>query len=97
MIDYDHLIETLCRGMTFNRGLDIDHLHDMVYGDIWLQDHHEPYSDKQRKRILFILETLYVNVVEALSTFYKYDELTQLNICYSVKHTTRMSVSFEIR
>jgi hypothetical protein len=93
IVDYDDALDCLCSGIN-GSARDQTHIRDMVYGDAWYQGHHEPYTDEQKARLFrFLLDVRGKIVWEIHQTG---RTPYHLHFRYLIKHTTSMSLKFEV-
>lgn len=93
IIDYDDVLDCLCSGIAGDKG-DRKHVRNMVYGDAWLQGHHDPYSDIQKQRIQTHLWDLRHHIVRQIHHIGNTPH--HLHFRYLIKYTSSMSLKFEV-
>lgn len=93
IVDFDELLECLCTGIHAD-ARDRDHIGNMVYGDAWLQGHHEPYTDDQKMRLYRFLIDLRGIIVRKIHDGGRVSY--HRHIHYVAKYRSTMSLKFEV-
>lgn len=90
LIDFPELLDHLCEGICGDEE-DHQHIQDMVYGDTWIQGHHENYGPGQRQRLNDLFERVRLRILVDL------DEVLGLEqfLCFRRTDST-LSICFEV-